>query len=241
MQSSQTQQAQVRSFFDQTDRYLSYRPHIVARQAILRKLLGEADAPQILDLGCGDGSLSLPLLSGENRATLVDLSEHMLECARESIPSALAGSVDLVRSDLGEFSSTQEYDLVLCIGVLAYVNSVAATVKKVSDCLRPGGRCVFQFTDAACGLGKFELWHAGMRGRFSTDRRFRMNAIRAAEFTDLCSQAGLDCEQTMRHWLMLPGMGRISPTRLLGYDRFVREHPFVSRFAPSTLLLCRKR
>jgi SAM-dependent methyltransferase len=45
----------------------------------LVRLSGDA---RVLDIGCGDGSISLPLLTGKTSLTLLDLSAKMLSIAK---------------------------------------------------------------------------------------------------------------------------------------------------------------
>ena len=54
------------------------------------------DRSLILDIGCGDGSLSLPLLDDRSRLTLLDFSEGMLERARQNIPPGMNTRVEIV-------------------------------------------------------------------------------------------------------------------------------------------------
>src|SRR6266550_8275118 len=72
----------VKTFFDNTDVYLRKSFGVSVRSFVVRSLLGELEGSAILDLGCGDGSISLQYLSPTNRITLVDLSGKMLERAK---------------------------------------------------------------------------------------------------------------------------------------------------------------
>ena len=65
----------------------------------VREFLKNPRFGHILDIGCGDGSISLPLLTTENRLTLLDMSEGMLARAKSGIPAGLSGSVETLKSD----------------------------------------------------------------------------------------------------------------------------------------------
>ena len=52
--------------------------HVRVRIETVTEFLNAAKFDRILDIGCGDGSISLPLLTNENRLTLLDMSEGML-------------------------------------------------------------------------------------------------------------------------------------------------------------------
>ena len=94
----------------------------------------------ILDIGCGNGSISLPLLTPERRLTLLDISSNMLATAREKIPTNLINHVELVNEGFMKASfEPGTYDLVLCLGVLAHVDSPADVIAKVARILKPAG------------------------------------------------------------------------------------------------------
>ena len=48
--------------------------HVRVRIETVAEFLNGATLDRILDIGCGDGSISLQLLKEENRLTLLDLS-----------------------------------------------------------------------------------------------------------------------------------------------------------------------
>src|SRR5437773_11740974 len=89
----------VKSFFDRTNVYLRKSFGISLRVSIVRRLLGDLDGSTILDLGCGDGRVSLQYLSHNNKITLVDLSERMLEQTRLNTPEAFKTNVEYINGD----------------------------------------------------------------------------------------------------------------------------------------------
>lgn len=122
--------------------------HVQVRIETVREFLKSARFEHILDIGCGDGSISLPLLTTGNRLTLLDMSEGMLARARSHIPAGLSGSVAILKSDF--MSADLEpgaYDLVICLGVLAYIESPQAFLGKLASLLRPGGQLILEWTD----------------------------------------------------------------------------------------------
>jgi predicted TPR repeat methyltransferase len=99
-----------------------------------------------LDLGCGTG-LCAPLLRPmARRLAGVDLSEKMLEKARE------AGLYDeLACADIVDWLRQRgaEWDLVLAADVLVYIGDLAPLFDGVARVLRPGGRFAFSVESLA--------------------------------------------------------------------------------------------
>ena len=95
--------------------------------------LGRAGAA--LDLGCGDGRLSVALEA--DALTLADVSQVALSRAHARLPEAR--TVALTPDEplpLGD----GEFDLVLCAEMLEHVRDVQLLLSEVRRVLKPGGR-----------------------------------------------------------------------------------------------------
>ena len=90
--------AGVKSYFEKPSRYLSRQADIRIRMDTVKEFTAGANATHLLDIGCGDGSISLPFLNSQTHLTLLDLSSSMASIARSRVPRHLAGNVE-VRSE----------------------------------------------------------------------------------------------------------------------------------------------
>src|SRR5438045_826962 len=99
----------VRAFFD-TDAYLAGNAAIAGRAILVQRLVGPTSNARILDLGCGDGSLSLPFLGRGNTVTLVDFSSRMLDRARRSVPHRYRDDVTYVHGDILGLTADAGFD-----------------------------------------------------------------------------------------------------------------------------------
>ena len=138
----------VRQHFDQPDRYLSNRFEIDVRAEIVRELLGAPPSLRIVDVGCGDGSVSRQFLADGCRLVMVDASSEMLARCRQGVAPEGEGQVSFHHLDLLRDDFAETFDIVLCLGVLAHVESVDGAIARLAALCRPGGQCVIQFTDA---------------------------------------------------------------------------------------------
>lgn len=144
----------VKSLFEIPEKYLGPRGFdIRIRVETVQQFTSTQRFDRVLDIGCGNGAISLPLLSRCRQLTLLDLSGRMLELARQRIPPERMCDVTLIE---GDFVATQlepgAFDLILCIGVLAHVDSVPAVLDKVAQLARPGACVILEFTDS------FHFW-----------------------------------------------------------------------------------
>jgi SAM-dependent methyltransferase len=210
----------VRDFFE-TDAYLSNNPIVPIRARLVNELLSDLRGGRVLDLGCGDGSISRPLLAAGNEVTLVDVSESMLRRARELVTPEAAGRVEYVQADILEWAPGRLYDAVLCVGVLAHVSSPGRALERVTEALRCGGRAVVQITDGGRPLG----WFLNRYGRQRRGEGYRLNELTSRELISRASNYGLKPVTVRRYGLLLPSTGR------LPYQwRSVLERRFASGF-----------
>lgn len=192
----------VRAFFD-TSSYLDRNAIIPVRARIVTEMLARASDGHVLDLGCGDGSISRPLLAARNRLTLVDFSASMLDRARAATPPG--APVEFVQADILSYVAGAQFGAVICVGVLAHVGSVEQAVARVSSALSPGGLGVLQITDNASPIGRLLNRYYRRRRRQS----YEMNVISLAELVAIGVRYGLAYRRSRRYGLLLPGLGRL--------------------------------
>ncbi|WP_019066208.1 class I SAM-dependent methyltransferase [Streptomyces hokutonensis] len=99
-----------------------------------------AAAADVLDLGCGTGTLSLLAAEQGHRVTGVDLSPAMIDLARAKLAGRDAAFLvgDAAAPPVGE----QRYDVVLVRHVLWTLPDPARVLRHWRGLLRPGGRLV---------------------------------------------------------------------------------------------------
>ncbi|MFG2122396.1 class I SAM-dependent methyltransferase [Streptomyces sp. NPDC048710] len=131
--------AAATAFDDEPDHGLR-APEVRARwAALLRSWLPEHPA-DVLDLGCGTGSLSLLAAEQGHRVTGVDSSPAMVERARAKLAGRDAAVLhgDAAVPPVGE----QRYDVVLVRHVLWTLPDPARVLRHWRTLLRPAGRFV---------------------------------------------------------------------------------------------------
>ncbi|MEU6539888.1 class I SAM-dependent methyltransferase [Streptomyces sp. NPDC047000] len=131
--------AEAAGFDDEPDHGLR-DPEV--RAAWARRLRGwlPARPADVLDLGCGTGSLSLLAAEQGHRVTGVDRSPAMVERARTKLAGRDAAFLvgDAAAPPVGE----QRYDVVLVRHVLWTLPAPARVLRQWRALLRPGGRLV---------------------------------------------------------------------------------------------------
>jgi 2-polyprenyl-3-methyl-5-hydroxy-6-metoxy-1,4-benzoquinol methylase len=209
--------SQVKMVYEKPDSYLTRRRYnIDIRAETVAAFVNGATFERILDIGCGDGSMSVQLLTPNNRLVLVDMSSGMLAAARSKIPSEMASNVDIVNDNFMNVKlESRSYDLILCIGVLAHVDSPAALVDKIVSLLAPGATLIMESTDAAHRSNRMvALYHKLVRT--VKGQGYAYNLISSAEVVEMLRNRGVKLSVIYRYSLpSLPGMDRFIPQAIL--------------------------
>jgi ubiquinone/menaquinone biosynthesis C-methylase UbiE len=182
--------------------------HVRVRLETIREFLSGSKFDRILDIGCGDGSISLPLLTQENRLTLLDMSEGMLLRARSRIPIGQSDRVDIVK---GDFMSAQldvnSYDLIICIGVMAYVDPVEPFLEKLDSLLKPGGGLVLEWTDGNHFISRLFRPYHRLMSVFITPK-VRLTTQNSDDIVGRLKKLGFEAECSYRYCSPLPVVRR---------------------------------
>lgn len=102
-------------------------------------------ASHVLDVGCGAGNYTLKLLEKipDLDVTLIDLSQPMLDRARERVSQATSGKITTIQGDIRDTTlSGGNFDVILAAAVLHHLRSDAewhAVFSAFYRALRPGG------------------------------------------------------------------------------------------------------
>ncbi|MGQ7946032.1 class I SAM-dependent methyltransferase [Flavobacterium sp. WC2509] len=102
-------------------------------------------ATTVLDIGCGAGNYTLKMLSKTPNlnATLIDLSQNMLDKAHERVTEATTGKVETIQGDIRDIQLPQHhFDIILAGAVLHHLREDADwefVFQKLFDSLTVGG------------------------------------------------------------------------------------------------------
>src|ERR1700737_2788211 len=115
---------QVRQVFENAPRYFKSRQgDIRFRVETVRTFAADLKWQKLLDIGCGDGTISLQLLTPTSHLTLLDLSASMAALAKSNVPEDFAANVDVRNENFIATSfDSQLFDLIVTVGVMAHVD-----------------------------------------------------------------------------------------------------------------------
>jgi SAM-dependent methyltransferase len=208
----------VREVFENAPHYLkSRRVDMMMRVEAVRTFAAGIKRRDMMDIGCGDGSISLPLLTTESKLTLLDLSANMLARAKQNTPEHLIEKVVFRNENFkdAEFEP-HSYDLIVTVGVMAHVDSPDEFLCKIRSLLRPGGHAIVEFTDAYHFVGRIDRFFGWLKERVAP-RKYSTNRLSATQVIRLFKRNNFHLLVDFRYArLPIPGIQRIVSADLLG-------------------------
>jgi trans-aconitate 2-methyltransferase len=97
---------------------------------------------RILDLGCGDGSITAEIAARQPRGTVlgVDASRAMIAFAARTFPPAAHENLTFQVADAAQIPFVDAFDLVVSFNCLHWVRDQAAALRGIRAALAPRGR-----------------------------------------------------------------------------------------------------
>ena|ERR1700693_551726 len=202
---------EVKSLFESPQPYLDRRRYnINIRADTVQYLLRNREFTSILDVGCGDGSASIPLLNPQRNLTLLDLSSQMLSIAQSQVPPSLSRNLQAINQDfLAANLAPQSFDVIICLGLLAHVDSPKTVIEKIAQLLGPTGIVILQSTDSSGFPSRLGIAYRRVLealGRMN----YRYTLTTSAQVIEMFADCGLQLSNIYRYSLPgLPGIDRI--------------------------------
>lgn len=231
----------VKLFFNKLDYLKNSSDRILIRSNLVKNFLGNLHQSQILDIGCGDGSLSLRYLNQTNSITFVDVSDKMLEKVKERVPNELLGNVTLVNAPFETVIFDKQFDVVLCVGVIAHVTSVDKLFNGIDKVLKPGGMLILETTPNPYPIGKFLFPYYFLRNLLlGSSARYSKNRLKVAELMRIAFSMNLSLLRSVRYSFPLPGMSHWPKSIKLKYTLFTLNNSLMSKFGSEHVFLFKK-
>lgn len=231
----------VKLFFNKLDYLKNSSDRIIVRSRIVKKYLGDLKNVSILDIGCGDGSLSLQYLDESNYLTMVDISDNMLRRVSEQIPNALKSNVRLVNDSFEIIGDTEQFDVILCVGVIAHVPVVDDLLKKIVTLLKPNGYLIIETTPNPYPIGKLLFPYYCLRSSITGQSPgYNKNRLKVADLIDCLIESEFSLIQSIRYSFPLPGMSHWPQSLKLRYTLFTLNNSLMSKFGSEHIFLFKK-
>ncbi|MFH8086635.1 MAG: class I SAM-dependent methyltransferase [Candidatus Aenigmatarchaeota archaeon] len=118
---------------------LDENPLILLEEKPLLKIIGNVSGKKVLDVGCGTGRIALKLLKKGAKVYGIDISEKMLEKAKNKTKK-FKNKVEFKVASVYKIPySKNSFDLVVCNLVTSHLKNLNKAVAKIARVLKPKG------------------------------------------------------------------------------------------------------
>lgn len=204
MNKSNPKEQAVRHFFEQTDVYLTYDYNLRIRLETIATFLNGKRYPKVLDMPCGTGDLTIPLLDQFDDLTLMDFSKGMIEKAKENLPPEKKDKVRFVHTNFYHHDfGDQQFDLVVAVGILAHIESPMEFVRRIAHLVKPNGHLIIQNTNASASFTRLIRAHQWLK-RTVGKSKYTLNWVAEDQLLSTSKECGLHLQQSFRYhqsWL----------------------------------------
>jgi 2-polyprenyl-6-hydroxyphenyl methylase/3-demethylubiquinone-9 3-methyltransferase len=162
-------------------------------------LIGRYARPgdQVIDAGCGAGTLSFEAAKIAAHVDGIDGAERMVDLARAG---AGERGITNVSFEVALFETLSDragrYDLALCSSVLEYLPDLAIEIARLAALLRPGGRLILSLPNGRSRYRRFEAFAWRLTGRPRYYRHVR-HVPASTEVREILRQVGLTVLETV--------------------------------------------
>ena len=207
----------VANFFEkQADSYSShFDPNVRSgagvlfqlRRRLAVELSSENEARTLLDIATGTGEISYAIATSHNfeEIHLNDISPAMLKSCQRTFNGLLKPTkIFWTNEDAFELlpkSGADQFDIILCLGVVAHTGRLPEILKKSFNCLRGGGVLVLQSSLAEHPGARITALFA--RSPFRRTR-YKVSAYTKKEIVTAAYEAGFEIEEIRRYGLCVP-------------------------------------
>ena len=207
----------VKNFFDKTENYLDNTFGVKIRTHIVGKLAGEYQGKRVLDVGCGNGMVTM-VLSGNNELVLVDVSDSMISLARKNYQKyAPQSKVTFINQGLDDIRLEGKFDLIVAFGLLAHLENISLTLAKLSSLLSHSGKLILQFSPAEKLTNK--LWLFMAKNKIN----YKINPVYSSGLSRIVDEVGLSVLQEISYGIMVPGVGKLPHNWLCKINMFLLD------------------
>ena len=140
------------------DRYKNNARYVESFADFTLPVLAPQRGERILDLGCGDGRVTMRLIAAGAKVIGIDPAADMIAAARRL-------GIDARVQSVYDLAFDREFDAVFTNSVLHWVLEPHRAVSRVFAALKPGGRFVGEFGGFGCCAGTVVAAAAVLQGR----------------------------------------------------------------------------
>lgn len=183
-----TKAENIREFFNNPDNYLTSNVIIELRKIIVADLLGIVRNKRILDVGCGNGEITIDYLK-YNQVTFLDISPNMVALVKEKINNEHLQNASFINSEFSSWKPEHKFDVVVCVGVVAHVEDIRKLILYLKELIKDDGIIILQYSAAEKIITMFNCLKNKVLNKESYN--YKINTTTTAEMSKIFKSVSL--------------------------------------------------
>jgi cyclopropane fatty-acyl-phospholipid synthase-like methyltransferase len=162
----------------------------------------------------------------------------MLDLTKKNISNDNLINTEFENIDISLFKPDRKFDLVICVGVLAHVDSVSDLISKLNEITSENGRIILQFTANEKLLSRINLIRYKY---FSRDQyKYDVNKVSSSKMDSLLNSAGLKIIKKISYSPVSPFFSFFNYQKKIQLLELSYKNHFLSYFGSESILLLSK-
>lgn len=125
---------------------------------ILEKYLKIDRRLDVLDIGCGAGTMSFLIASWGNKVEGIDVSSKSIDsCQKSAQALGLDGLTVFKRADFLNYKEDRKFDYIICLEVIEHIEDDKKALKKMFNLLKPSGKLIISIPSKNAPLFKLGI------------------------------------------------------------------------------------
>lgn len=226
----------VKNFFNnESNSFFIGNEDSILRCFVLSELLKDLEAKTILDVGCGNGELSLQFIE-KNKVDFLDVAPKMLSAVRQRIPASQMDNATFREGDFLEIRFSKRYDIILMVGVLPHMSDLKSPLEKGWQLLNENGILILQFTDAEKLLDHLLVFIR----RLFCKSSYSLNVTGRKQIIEFVVNAGFEILESRNLPTVFPSFSVLPRFLLRAFLRSIYKSSFFSFFKTETVFVLKK-
>jgi 2-polyprenyl-3-methyl-5-hydroxy-6-metoxy-1,4-benzoquinol methylase len=181
---------------------IDYRKHILGTRKYQQISQGFKKPGKVLDIGCGLGEVLSVFKENGWNCTGIEFNEFAARYARDQF------HLKIINKSIYDFSTEEQYDLVMLWGVLEHFYNPKKILKKIHEILSDNGTLVIEVPSADSVLVRFyERTQYGVDRIIEGDRHIMLFSLRG--FEEMLKRTGFNPVKILSNGLDISTLNRL--------------------------------
>lgn len=207
-----------------------------ARQKEINNILNLVkETDTVLDLGCGNGEVSLLIAKKAKKVIGIDIAEQAIKQAKKNQRKAKINNCCFIQGDIEKIKLASQADFILALGIFEHITNLDVILKKISLQLKPAGRLYFHVWNQESLVFRFKKTF----GILNKNKPFKRSFYKQKTVEKIILKNNLSLENS--YGQLIAHKFKVINKSLFGWIENLGRKRFIARYLADSLVFIVKR